>query len=162
MAQFFHSWIFWFLLGLIIVHMVCKQSLKKDKERKMQQSVLWEHTTLEADATKNMKCKEAHFFNDSSDVYNQALDMIFSDNQTTVTIQGVQYKYKRNINAFKVYEKITNQRFTLSNPHNVYILMHCLLVVNNPNTNLRLDEFLNYVEEIEADLNNSEKSSKKS
>ena len=162
MSQFFHSWIFWFLIGLVIVYILCKHSLKKDEERKKQQRILWENGIFGVDVTKDLKMQGAPFFKCCAEVYNQALNMILIDNQTTITIQGVQYKYKRNLNAFKVYERVTNKGFTLSDIHNVYVLMHCLLVVNNPNMNLRLDEFLSYVEETETKLDRLNNSSKKS
>lgn len=161
MTQFFHSWIFWLLLILLIVHLLCKQSLKKDEQRKRQQRILWEHGIFGVDVTKDMKMQGAPLFKCCTEIYNKALDVVFLDNQTTITIQGVQYKYERDIAAFKVYEKVMNKRFTLSDIHNVYVLMYCLLVVNNPNIQLRLDEFLSYVEEVEIDLDKSKQHLKK-
>lgn len=155
MEQFFHSWIFWFLLFLLIVHILCKQSLKEDKERKKQQSILWAHGIFGVDLTQDMKMQGAPLFKCCTEKYKKAFDVILFENQTTITIEGVQYKFERNIGAFKVYEKIMNKEFTLSDIHNVYVLMHCLLVVNNPNLRLRLDEFLRYVEKTEVVLDKS-------
>ena len=161
MASLFHTWIFWFLVGLVIVHLLCKQSLKKDEARKKQQRILWEHGIFGVDVTKDLKMQGAPFFKCCSEVYNKALDIIFMDGHTTITIDGVQYNFQRNIKAFEIYEKITQKRFSLNNIHDYYILMYCLLVVNNPGMSLRIDEFLTIVEEIEKDEISSSSSGSK-
>lgn len=149
MAEFFQSWIFWFLIGLILLHLICKESIKRDKEKfKQKYKNLSEYDNYEVAPIQDLKTKGVLFKN-NTDLYNQAFDIIFKDDQTTITIKGIEYKFVRNINAFSIFEKITNKRFDLHDIHDFYILIYCLLVANNPGLLLGIDEFLMAIEECE-------------
>lgn len=151
MAAIFQSWIFWLMVGVFIIHLLCKPSVKEDEERKRMKRILWEQGIFGVDVYKDMKLQGAPLFKCFSEVYNKAFDVIFLENQTTITIDGIRYNFARNIKAFEIYEKITHKRFTLYDIHDIYILIYCLLVVNNPSMSLRIDEFLTNVEEIEKE-----------
>lgn len=161
MAEFFQSWIFWFLIGLILLHFICKESIKRDKEKfKQKYKNLSEYDNFEVTRTQDLKT-EGVLFKNNTDLYNQAFDIIFfdiifKDDQTTITIKGVEYKFVRNINAFSIYEKITNKKFNLQNIHDFYILIYCLLIANNPGLLLGIDEFLMAIEECEMEGDSSE------
>ena len=152
MAEFFHSWIFWFLVGLIILHLICKLSIKfEEEDRKERYNKLLYQNHYETETEKVLKTTGFPLFKYKTDLYNKAFDIIFQDDQTTITVKGVQYKFVRNIKAFSIYEKISNKSFNLHNIHDFHILIYCLLLANNPGLPLRIDEFLAAVEECEME-----------
>lgn len=160
MAAFFQSWIFWFLLVLLVIHLICRSSLKKDEAQLKQKEILWQGGIYGVDLTVNQREIGAPLFKCCIENYNQAFEILFSDGETTLNINGIEYNYRRDIRAFSLYEKITNSKFALSTIHDVYILMYCILVVNNPGITLRIDEFLDCIHENEKEEKKSTKTKK--
>lgn len=161
MESIFQSWIFWILLIIFFLIIFSRPAAKPVTKWDREKKILGENGYFGINLDKDHRLSGSPLFHCYSDYYQKAFDIIFFDNQESITINGEEYIFKRNIKAVKIFEKITHRRFCLENDFDLYILIYSLLLANNESMTLRIDDFLSYAQKSERNCSNSENAKNK-
>lgn len=70
-----------------------------------------------------------------------------------ITINNIPHTIKWTLRAFFIFEQITDKMFKMETVTDEYIFVYCLLLANNPDTQLTFDDFINACDEDVEALN---------
>lgn len=64
-----------------------------------------------------------------------------------ITIKGIDYKFKFTLRAMMLWEQITKRTFNIGSITDEYLYLYCMLMANNPDSNLTFDELIDAMDE---------------
>lgn len=64
-----------------------------------------------------------------------------------ITIKNKEYKFKFTLRAMLIFEQVTKRNFSIQSLTDEYIYLYCMIMANNPDSNLTFDDLMDAMDE---------------